>query len=329
MESSSEFTVLLRGSTLGGVVLCVAGTPLDVARHAVQAAASRKQPSPGFMEAFRASVAPATTGLWRGLTPAVAYSVTAPLAFLLGYEAQRGGTEVIQAGMAARAFQTAACQPFDFFRTCRQAVVLLPEKEQLHLLRSSWDVVTQDGPRTVWRGLIPTLWRDVPASGIFWWGYLGLSNAVLSNVEHWEETFDPAAARKRALQSAGISSVCAAVAAVATQPLDVIKTKMQTYRMITSNREGFRRKKVQRFFKTIRDIYSALGWRGFWLGVAPRMVCAAVGGLLLGPFFEFGQLISEDSSRPLRRPLILGDDPGKTIVHPRSTRDMFIEVKGA
>lgn len=329
METSSEFTALLRGGTLGAVVLCVAGTPLDVARHAVQAAASKKRPSPGLTEAFRASCAPATTGLWRGLAPALGYSATAPLAFLLGYEAQRGGTEVIQAGMVARAAQTAACQPFDFFRTCRQAVVLLPEKEQLHLLRSTWEVVTQDGPRTVWRGLIPTLWRDVPASGIFWWGYLSLGKAVLPNREHWEEAFDPAAVRQRALTSAGISSACAAAAAVATQPLDVVKTKMQTYQMISSNKEGFRRKKVQRFYKTIRDVYGAVGWRGFWLGVAPRTVCAAAGGLLLGPFFEFGQLIADDSNRPLRRPLILGDDPGKTIVHPRSTRDMFIEVKGA
>ena len=32
-------------------------------------------------------------------------------------------------------------------------------------------MVAQDGSKALWRGLPPTLWRDVPFSAIYWMGY--------------------------------------------------------------------------------------------------------------------------------------------------------------
>lgn len=32
-------------------------------------------------------------------------------------------------------------------------------------------MVIQDGSKALWRGLPPTLWRDVPFSAIYWMGY--------------------------------------------------------------------------------------------------------------------------------------------------------------
>ncbi|CAE7192694.1 BFAR [Symbiodinium natans] len=125
----------------------------------------------------------------------------------------------------------------------------------------------------------------------------------------------------------GRSEVCAAGAAIVTQPMDVVKTKMQIHRMMTSRDDGFRRVKVARFFATFRETHQATGLRGLWAGGSARLCMAAAAGMLLGPALEYAQLISSDATRPLRRQLDLGEDPGRTIVHPRASKEMFIDVK--
>ncbi|CAE7540314.1 mcfH, partial [Symbiodinium pilosum] len=297
-------TALAETAAVLPILYKVLTLPLDVARHAMQAALSKKMPSPGLLEALRAASSP-PSGLFRGLVPALCCSATGPAAFLLGYEVQRGSKEVLEAGMVAKAVQVAAVQPFDFFRTSWQASLLLKEASAPHLLRGPWEVMTTDGPRSLWRGLIPTLLRDIPAAGTFWWSYMYLSQTLMR--ESWEEEFDPTAMRQRALQSASISSACAAGAALITQPMDVVKTKMQIHRMLTSRDDGFRRVKVARFFATLRETYQATGLRGLWVGGTPRIASAAFGGLLLGPAFEYAQLLSSDSTRPLRSHLDLGE----------------------
>jgi len=239
---AAEFPDLLRAGTIGAVSLCVATIPLDVVRHAVQAAISSKRPHPGLTEAFRAAASP-PSGFFRGLVPALFCSAAGPAAFLLGYEVQRGSKEVLEAGLVAKAVQVAVVQPFDFFRTSWQAALLLPETRASHLLRGPWEVITTDGPRSLWRGLIPTLLRDVFAAGTFWSSYMYL-NQVMLNDSSMEE-FDAAAMRQRAVQSAFVSSVCAMGAAIVTQPMDMVKTKMQIHRMMTSRDDGFRRVKAK------------------------------------------------------------------------------------
>ena len=326
MQNREEFTALLSAGTTSAAALCVLGLPLDVARHAAQAAISKKHPSPGFLEALRAASVP-KSGLFRGFVPALCCSSLAPLAFLLPYEVQRGSTEVIQAGMVAKAVQVTAVQPFDFFRTIRQAVAMVPETQTTHLLRTPWQVMRSNGEgiRSMWRGFIPSLLRDVPAAGCYWWGYNSLSAALLKDLA--EEEFDKNAMQQRAVTSAEISSVCAAAAALVTQPMDVVKTRMQIFCMKTHAKNGYTYYKVARVGKTLRETISIGGWRSLYVGTVARVASMALSGLLIGPLFEYAHLVNTDAERPLRQRLVLGEDPGRTIVHPRSTRDMFIDVK--
>ncbi len=39
-------------------------------------------------------------------------------------------------------------------------------------------MVERDGLRSLWRGLNPTLWRDVPFSCIYWFGYENLKSIL-------------------------------------------------------------------------------------------------------------------------------------------------------
>lgn len=52
-------------------------------------------------------------------------------------------------------------------------------------------MVVKDGPRALWRGLPPTLWRDVPFSAIYWMGYEECKKSLLrsSSINELEASF--------------------------------------------------------------------------------------------------------------------------------------------
>merc|ERR1711924_444310 len=134
--------------------------------------------------------------------------------------------------------------------------------------------------------------------------------------------------RPNPLGCAVLASVCGAGAALATQPFDVVKTKMQVHQLIKTDRSGYRKVTVPRVSTTFREVFNSAGVRGFYAGGLARMLCAATGGLLLGPLFQYGQLLAEDSSRPFREMYVLPEDPTRTIVHPRAYRSLNIEIGG-
>jgi hypothetical protein len=85
--------------------------------------------------------------------------------------------------------------------------------------------VAAGGVASLWRGLSPTLWRDVPFSGIYWLGYERVKAGLLRAVEtpggagpSWEHTFG-------ATFAAGMAA--GSVAAAVTTPFDVVKTRRQ------------------------------------------------------------------------------------------------------
>lgn len=47
------------------------------------------------------------------------------------------------------------------------------------------NMVSNDGSRALWRGLPPTLWRDVPFSAIYWMGYEQCKNAIELHNRHY------------------------------------------------------------------------------------------------------------------------------------------------
>merc|ERR1712113_942794 len=234
--------------------------------------------------------------------------------FLVMYQLQKEYRSPVDAAAFAMATRTWMLQPIEFFRACRQSGVLLSPGTGVHLERGVWEMVVQDGAASFWRSFVPTMIRDVSAGMLFWHSYIALQNT-------YPEFADSN------MHASGFASVSAAAAAVATQPLDVVKTKMQTHQLVRSAEGGFTRMKVARWRPIIAETLKIAGVSGLWVGCLPRALRAAIGGLAMGPLFQYAKLVAEDEAKPRRQAFVVSRDPSNTIVHPRSQKAMYIEVK--
>jgi len=333
----AELSVLVRAGTMGALSLCILCTPLDVARHSLQAAVTTRKAAPSFREAMRVAAQPGIIrGLWRGLPLSAGLAALSPLAFLTVYEQQKCHRKALAAGAVARAAQTTLLQPLEFLRTCQQAGAFLDSAGRAHLERTLWDIMMSDGLKSLWRGLLPTLLRDVPASVVFWGSYCDLHTRVLlplaqQNVaassfagdNEWPEP----SSRIMAGVSVALGAASAVIAAIATQPLDVVKTKMQTHQILSSHKAGYVRAANAGFFATLRLVRKPAGVAGLWAGGLPRALRAAAAGVLLGPLCEFAQHVADDRDRVIRQPLVLPKDPTLIIVNPRSYKAVHIDTE--
>ncbi|KAK4035385.1 mitochondrial carrier protein MTM1 [Parachaetomium inaequale] len=128
------------------------------------------------------------TTLWRGLSPTLIMAIPANIIYFTGYEWLRFNKASpiarafaddyapLVAGSVARVLAATAVSPIELFRTRLQAVQGSTSTGGRggHLastFRGITDMVAAHGYRALWRGLTLTLWRDVPFSGMYWWGY--------------------------------------------------------------------------------------------------------------------------------------------------------------
>ncbi|CAO3700467.1 unnamed protein product [Rhizopus stolonifer] len=129
--------------------------------------------------------------LWKGLSPALIMSVPANVVYFVGYEHLKDMISLeyapLIAGAAARTIAVTMISPIELFRTRLQAAVShdfkrktlvfffffenIFKKSLLDVLQGVKEMVVKDGMQALWRGLPPTLWRDVPFSALYWMGY--------------------------------------------------------------------------------------------------------------------------------------------------------------
>lgn len=159
---------------------------------------------------------------WKGLSPALLMAVPATVIYYTGYDQLKvafgfkdGRSNYLApalAGSIARTLAVIAVCPMELIRTKLQSQQGYSYADLKAVVRTA---VQQNGMLSLWRGLSPMLLRDVPFSVIYWMGYertkLQLSRLGLS----------PSTVPFLAGSMAGT------VAAIVTNPLDVIKTHMQ------------------------------------------------------------------------------------------------------
>ncbi|OCF39924.1 hypothetical protein I317_06298 [Kwoniella heveanensis CBS 569] len=128
------------------------------------------------------------------------------------------------AGSLARTLSATAISPIEMFRTRLQA---LPSVERgtptyASTAKDMSKLVQAKGVTILWRGLGPTLWRDVPFSGIYWAGFELLKSLFTSS----SSPLPPLSPISTSFLSGFISGT---VSAIVTQPFDVLKTRRQVF----------------------------------------------------------------------------------------------------
>lgn len=234
------------------------------------------------------------SSLWRGLSPTLLMAVPANVIYFTGYDylrssgsspfASLGPTLApLLAGSAARAIAATVISPLEMFKTRLQATSTHTHSSGAfkETLQGITRMVSTEGPLTLWRGLELTLWRDVPFSGVYWFGYEVIKDALRlrrerqSALMHNDIFARASEQRKEELHGeatfadsfvAGASS--GAVAAFITTPFDVGKTRRQIAHSKGVDGPGS-------MPKVLMEIWREGGVRSLWKGCTPRMLKVA------------------------------------------------------
>ena len=173
------------------------------------------------------------------------------------------------AGVIARSAITTIASPLELIRTNLQSTPLSPNNP--HTLRSvlsSFRLLAQtNGFRSLWRGLGPTLWRDVPFSGFYWASY-----------ETWKRTFS-----RYGHEGTWVAFISGAIsgtsAALITSPFDVLKTRRQALVMTAANH------RVSRTWPLLLQIIRTEGSSALFAGITPRVAkIAPACGIMISCF---------------------------------------------
>jgi solute carrier family 25 protein 39/40 len=228
------------------------------------------------------------TSLWSGLPPTLLMAIPATVIYFTAYDRLRAKLWSwcetssqpiwipVVCGATARCVAATTISPLEMVRTKMQSKKL-----------SYWEVATAikqlvkfEGTLSLWRGLGPTLLRDVPFSSIYWAGYEGM-----------KQYFDQ---RKPTLKfSLGAGALAGSIAAVATLPFDVAKTHRQIELgerdLIDPSKRVNSDTNDHRTSRILKKIYKQSGVPGLFSGIVPRVIKVAPSCAIMISCYEFGK----------------------------------------
>jgi solute carrier family 25 protein 39/40 len=216
-------------------------------------------------------------GLYRGVGPTLLMAVPATVLYYSMYDEMRsrillGGVDSAIAPMAAgglsRSFVAVVGSPLELVRTRMQAT---PAGAEL----SSWSSILKEevksgGMRALWRGLGPTLWRDVPFSVVYWAAYDAASRKLRGDQKTQKSAFGTAF-----VAGAGAGAIATAF----THPFDVVKTRRQVGMLGDHGRS----------LDALRMIYKVEGVKGMYVGLSARIAKVAPSCALMIGVYEAGK----------------------------------------
>ncbi|KAI9005782.1 mitochondrial carrier domain-containing protein [Phycomyces nitens] len=229
------------------------------------------------------------TALWRGLSPALLMSVPANVIYFVGYDylkviiqpytsTKHNDYSPLVAGGLARTVAVALISPIELFRTRLQAATGVNDFR--NVLYGVQNMMKKDGVRALWRGLPPTLWRDVPFSAMYWMTYEKTKHALMAYTNKSSVTMAQGDLYISFIAGA-FSGMCAAAI---TTPFDVAKTRRQ----VDSGKDSTSMKSVK-VPAILKQIYIQDGIQGLFRGITPRVAKVAPSCAIMISSYEIGK----------------------------------------
>lgn len=221
------------------------------------------------------------SSLWSGLPPTLVMAVPSTVVYFttydhlkyrMGYRETDASTKNIPilAGSVARVIATTVINPLELIRTKMQSEQLSYSQIGLAVSRT----LKQDGLLGIMRGLGPSLYRDVPFSALYWYGYEYLKALQLQETGDVTPTF---------WQSFLAGAVSGTVAAVITLPFDVIKTHRQ---IDLGNKTNGQTTSTGRL---MFNLYRHNGVSALFAGLLPRVLKVAPACAIMISSYEVGK----------------------------------------
>ncbi|KMZ10656.1 solute carrier family 25 member 40 isoform X3 [Drosophila simulans] len=237
--------------------------------------------------------------LWSGLSPTLISALPSTIIYFVAYEQfkarftdihykymRRPDTSAhdiphpipflvpLLAGVSARILAVTCVSPVELIRTKMQSQ-RMTHAEMFGTIRQ---VVQSQGVLGLWRGLPPTILRDVPFSGIYWtcYEYLKSSFGVV------EPTFS---------FSFAAGAISGSVAATITTPFDVVKTHEQIEfgeKFIFSDNPP-KQVATKSVAMRLASIYRMGGVPAIFSGLGPRLFKVAPACAIMISSFEYGK----------------------------------------
>jgi len=216
------------------------------------------------------------SGLYNGLRPSLIMAVPSTVLYFSCYDYLRNTFSEehgmnptlapLVAGSSSRTIAATVISPLELIRTKMQATT---SPQSMMTLVSNQ--VKNHGVRSLWQGLSPTLFRDVPFSAIYWVCVERCKVAVRPYVtKKSDELYGP----MHPIKEFGVSFIAGAtggmIAATLTNPFDVVKTRRQVFQY-SRDLPPASILEESSSLRIMQRIFTAEGMSGFFIGLAPRL----------------------------------------------------------
>ncbi|NXT70074.1 S2540 protein, partial [Chaetops frenatus] len=223
--------------------------------------------------------------LWSGLPPTLIMTVPTTAIYFTCYdqlsEALKNRTVKhdehipVIAGSLSRFGSATVVSPLELMRTRMQYRRL--SYKQLYLSIST--KVAVDGWFSLWGGWTSTILRDVPFSAMYWYNYERFKKTMCKEFGANEPTF---------FVSFTSGAASGSIAAVITQPFDVMKTHRQT-QLWDSETLKSKLLESKSTWAVMRKILARNGITGLFAGITPQLFKVAPACAIMISTYEYGK----------------------------------------